>query len=509
MKILNLSITSDWKNLMGFTVNFNRESDIAVLLGKNGSAKSNLLETIIKIFRDIDLKQPSSFSYKIEYSLNNNIVVVEAEINKVAKAKVQDKIISFKELKDNWIPRYIVGYYSGASDRFQELFHEHDKEALKGTLNSASPNEKLSFRRFICARPVHGLFALLAFYLSHDDEIVDFLENYPRIQSFDSALIILEKPKWAKTDSNSENFWGAKGPVGELLKSIKKHSLVPFTRTVNVLTDFRHRTKKELVYLHLPDLDSLHNLAAEYGQDPRAFFQALDTMRLSDLIADFRVRVRVKGASAAIHTRQLSEGEQQLLTVLGLMKFTQDEGSLYILDEPDTHLNPAWGLDYLERLRKIGGINKNSHTILATHDPLLVAGLLKEEIKVLSRDKNGIVSAIEPEESPRGTGVAGVLTSELYGLESQLDNFSLKVLKRIYEISLLEDYPQKQKHLKRLRKIVPGLTATDTSPDPYRNIAKLAYKNAVDKIVLSDITSDLKINAIENLANYLYKESSK
>lgn len=509
MKILNLSITSDWKNLKGFTVNFNKDSDIAVLLGKNGSAKSNLLETIIKIFRDIDLKQPSPFSYNIEYSLNNNIVVVEADINKVARAKVQNKNISFKDLKDNWIPRYIVGYYSGASDRFQELFHEHDKEALKGTLSSVNPNEKLSFRRFICARPVHGLFALLAFYLSHDDEIVDFLENYPRIESFDSALIILEKPKWAKTDSSSENFWGAKGPVGELLKSIKKHSLVPFTRSVNVLTDFRHRTKKELVYLHLPDLDSLHNLASEYGQDPRAFFQALDTMRLSDLIADFRVRVKVKGASAAIHTRQLSEGEQQLLTVLGLMKFTQDEGSLYILDEPDTHLNPAWGLDYLDRLRKIGGINKNSHTILATHDPLLVAGLLKEEIKVLSRDNNGIVSAIEPEESPRGTGVAGVLTSELYGLESQLDNFSLKVLKRIYEISMLEDYPQKQKHLKRLRKIVPGLTATDTSPDPYRNIAKLAYKNAVDKIVLSDTTSDIKIKAIENLASYLYKESSK
>lgn len=509
MKILKLSITSEWKNLQGFTVNFNRGSDIAVLLGKNGSSKSNLLETLIKIFRDIDLKQPSPFSYYIEYFLNNENVIVEAQKNKVAKGKVEGKNIALNDLRNKWIPRYIVGYYSGASDRFQELFHEHDKEALKGTLNSINPEDKLSFRRFICARPVHGLFALLAFYLSHDDGIVSFLKDYPRIESFDSALIVLEKPKWAKPGATSENFWGAKGPVGDLLKSIKRHSLAPFTRNVSVLTDFRHRTKKEFLYLHLPDLTALHNLSSEYGQDPRAFFQALDTMRLSDLISDFRVRVRVKGADSAIHTRQLSEGEQQLLTVLGLMRFTQDEGSLYILDEPDTHLNPAWGLDYLDRLRSIGGINKNSHTILATHDPLLVAGLLKEEIIILSRSENGHISAIEPDESPRGTGVAGVLTSELYGLESQLDTFSLKVLKRIYEVSLVENYSQKQRHLNRLRKIVPGLTATDTSPDPYRNIAKLAYKQAIDMVVNSEIESDVKLKAIENLASYLYQEAKQ
>jgi hypothetical protein len=98
------------------------------------------------------------------------------------------------------------------------------------------------------------------------------------------------------------------------------------------------------------------------------------------------------------------------------------------------------------------------------------------------------------------------LTSELYGLESQLDSFSLKVLKRIYEISQLDNYPQKTKHLSRLRKIVPGLTATDTSPDPYRNIAKLAYQEALALIVEADTDVDLKYKAIENLAALLYQQ---
>jgi len=236
-------------------------------------------------------------------------------------------------------------------------------------------------------------------------------------------------------------------------------------------------------------------------------FQALDTMRLSELIEDFRVRVRVVGAAGAIHTRQLSEGEQQLLTVLGLMRFTRNVGSLYLLDEPDTHLNPSWVVEYLERLRTIGGIERNSHTILVTHDPLQVAGLLKEEIRVLIRRSDGRIIAMEPEENPRGTGVAGVLTSPLYGLESQLDNFSLRILKRIYDVSSEPRSEKRTRHLRRLRKLLPAIETAETSPDPYRNIARDAYQIAQNQVLESDERSDRKKKIIDHLAARLVEEA--
>jgi len=503
MRIDKLTIKSEWKNLNGFSIDFDETRDIAVIIGKNGSSKSNLLEAIIRIFRDIDLKQASDFAYSIEYSLGKVAVHVEAETGKQAKGTVDGKAVSHESLRTEWVPRYVVGYYSGTSDRFKELFLYHDKLALDETLKK-STGDKLPFRRFTLARPVHGLFALLAFYLSNDKQVIDFLKDFPRIDAFDSTLLILHAPDWARAGAKAEDFWGAKGPVRDLLEIFRKYSLAPFVHEVP--RDFRNRGKKEVMYLYLPNLATLHELAAEYGDDPKALFQALDTMRLSRLIDDFKVKVRIKGTTRAVHTRQLSEGEQQLLTVLGLMRFTQDEGSLYLLDEPDTHLNPAWGLEYLDRLRSIGGINKNSHTILATHDPLLVAGLVKEEIRVLTRtSKNGVV-AIEPEESPRGTGVANVLTSQLYGLESQLDNFSLKVLKRMYEVSMMENYPLRERHLARLYKLAPALAPTDSYADPYRNIAKVAFENALDRIVTSDKPGNWKEDAIKKVTSYLYEE---
>lgn len=512
MRIDTLEIKSPWKNLEGLKVDFDESCDIAVIIGRNGSAKSNLLESIIMIFRNIDLGDVAPFSYEIRYVLREESVSVQAEVGQQPIALVSARKISLSSLKRDWTPKYVVGYYSGVSDRFEELFRRHDRRALDATLKESggkgSP-AKLEFRRFICARPVHGLFALLAFYFSDDVQIAEFLKSHPRIESFDSALLTVRKPVWAKGKVGADEFWGAKGPVRDLLDAFRRHSLAPIARRITVKPDFRTKEDRDVMHLFIPDIAALRELAAEYHSDPRALFQALDTMRLSGLIEDFRVRVRVKGATGPIHTRQLSEGEQQLLTVLGLMRFTQDEGSLYVLDEPDTHLNPKWGIEYLGHLRKIGGIQRNSHTILATHQPLLVAGLRKEEIRVMSRNSEGRIAALMPEDSPRGTGVAGVLTSPLYGLESQLDEFSLRVLKKIYAVATKDHTPQRAQRLQRLRQLVPSLVTAESSPDPYKNIARDAYKIAMNRLVADDSSIDLKVVAVAKLADMLYERAKE
>ena len=414
MRVDSLEIKSRWKNLGGFRIDFDETRYIAVIIGKNGTAKSNLLEALITIFRDLDLKEPCSFTYEIKYVIEGKKVLLQGELGKQPAAEVDGEAVSLDQVRDRWSPRYLVGYYSGVSDRFEELFAKHDLKARDLTLvppSRTSKPQRLELRRFIYARPVHGLFALLAFYFAKDEEVTAFLRELPRVEAFDSALLVVHKPTWAKKGTSPKNFWDAKGPVRDLLECIRAHSLAPFSREVRVKRDFAKTETRELVYLYLPDLRALDAVAAEYDYDPNSLFQALDTMRLSGLIEDFRVRVRVIGAIGAIHTRQLSEGEQQLLTVLGLMRFTRNAGSLYLLDEPDTHLNPSWEVEYLERLRKVGGVDRNSHTILATHNPMLVAGLRREEVRVLIRLQDGRIVATKPEVHPRGTGVAGVLTS--------------------------------------------------------------------------------------------------
>ena len=72
--------------------------------------------------------------------------------------------------------------------------------------------------------------------------------------------------------------------------------------------------------------------------------------------------------------------------VLGLLRFTREDESLFLLDEPDTHLNPAWSVQYLEFLKTIGGLGENGHVIMATHDPLVICGLTREQVRIMLRD---------------------------------------------------------------------------------------------------------------------------
>ena len=144
--------------------------------------------------------------------------------------------------------------------------------------------------------------------------------------------------------------------------------------------------------------------------------------------------------TAPLPFESLSEGEQQLLMVLGLLRFTQEDEALFLLDEPDTHLNPAWSQRYLELLKEVGGMTGSSHVVMATHDPLVVSSLKKEQVRISSRDEEtGEISAEQPRDDPRGMGVAGLLTSDIYGLRSQLDVYTLDLIERQRELSAREE----------------------------------------------------------------------
>src|SRR5437773_2178088 len=82
MRIDRLALT-DFKNLCPFEVDFDETSTRQVVVGRNGVGKSNLLEALAWIFRDLDLEEDSAFSYEIEYLCNRHFIKVRSsETNK-------------------------------------------------------------------------------------------------------------------------------------------------------------------------------------------------------------------------------------------------------------------------------------------------------------------------------------------------------------------------------------------------------------------------------------------
>lgn len=462
-----------FKNLQDFAIDFDEQSSTTVLVGRNGTGKSNLLEALTIIFADLDLGADPSFDYVLDYVCHGRKVTIEAIPRDHARATVDGTAVPYKKLAQvhgqRCLPNYVFGYYSGPSNRMEEHFKKHQERFYRDLLDG----KEQPLRPLFYARPIHSQFVLLAFFLKEEEETRQFLRDHLGIDGLDSVLFVMNEPSW-KSREGDERFWKARGTVSQFLDRLYALALAPLRLEQRVSTGFRKTTSREHLYLYLKGVTTLRGLAEHYNTQ-QELFKALESTYISDLISEVRIRVKARNVDGSLTFRELSEGEQQLLMVLGLLRFTKEDESLFLLDEPDTHLNPAWSLRYLEFLRQIAGTQENSHIIMATHDPLVIAGLSRSQVQIMRRnDESGEITAQWPTDDPKGMGVSGLLTSEVYGLRSELDLETLRLLdeKRALAAKVTLTDAERDR-LRELDDQLGGLDFTTTIRDPmYKKFAE-------------------------------------
>jgi predicted ATP-binding protein involved in virulence len=452
----------DFKNLKQFEINLDPNEINTILLGQNATGKSNFIEALVLIFKYLDLeKEPPkeiNLKYKIEYVCRDKKIVVDCLNGKYSFHTGNKQIVDGKEdwlveekglskaeffrKKNDYLPKYVFTYYSGISNRLKNHFDEHQKKFYKKIIEEDATRENVDeLRRMFYVQLVHSYFVLMAFFAHEDENTKNFLQKYLLIEDMESILFKFHNPAWAGAKKFQDNFmWRARGLVREFLDKLWELSLAPIYIEESNKESFRDKgnKKKEFLYLFIKDKDSLQTLAKFYTGGNTELFKALESTYISDLINEVRVRVKKRNVDGSITFKELSEGEQQLLTVLGLIKFTRDEETLILLDEPDTHLNPLWKWEYLDLLKKVveddTPTEKNTNTtqiILNTHDPLVIGSLDKNQVRIFKRDvETGRILVEQPDVSPKGLGVAGILTSELFGLPTILDKGTQEKLNR-------------------------------------------------------------------------------
>lgn len=459
-----------------------------------------MLEALVVIFRDLDLEEETEFNYEIEYQCKNNLLKVEGGKNTKGKFQFYKgvklkgstaynvKPISktlIKKNKSDYLPKYVFSYYSGVSNRLLEHFDKHQKrfydELIKGI--DAPP------RPLFYARQIHSYFVLMAFYAFSDEKASKFLKKFLGIVGLESVLFVLKKPVWAKSKTEALDFWKAKGVVREFLDELFKSAMAPIVHEDTVREDFRRSHKQEQLYLYISNQEKLEKIASKYLTNAE-FFKSLESTYISDLIQEVRVKVKKENIHGDITFKELSEGEQQLLTVIGLLRFTKEEESLILLDEPDTHLNPLWKWKYMNLLEEYSGKEETSQILMTTHDPLVIGGLTKEEIRIFQSvkkiDEDGEeyqqVETFEPDFDPKGLGVAGILRSPLFNLPSDMDEESFNALSRKRELEVLERdnklNEEQKEELQNLTYRLSKIGFDKVQRDPlYDKFVKAVYEN--------------------------------
>ena len=525
------------------------------LIGQNGTGKSNLIEALITIFRDVDLDREAAFDYTLEYSIRGHAVRIEADTAKQkrpyvwvdGKAESQGHLLKNREL----LPAHIFAYYSGRNERIEALFQEHQRrfnqrqvittdevlseqllENFTGSEADIRAVEEAKRRResrlkqagddrlrrlFYC-RGGHSQLVLLACLLSDDPVFQKVLKNL-HIESLESALFVLKEPhrlrekrRGGKFDEQELNegdprFWYARGNVvSEFLDKLWQVAWAPIEQEATKQIDFRGRSEKQKqLYLFVPSQDKLKQLGELVGGTD-SFFRYAEGAYIGDLIDEVRITVKKRDEHGGkVSFTQLSEGELQMLTVLGLMRITREDHCLFLLDEPDTHLNPIWKLRYFDDIEGVldqpsdftlsGRLVLSSTTyqvqsqvLITTHDPMMVGSLKREQVHILRRDGGRTVVDV-PDEHPQGMGVTGLLKSELFGLSSTLDIETERRLFRRNELFVKSPRtPEEEAELSRLSAELADLgfsTADFRDPDYALFVRKMAQHRRFRKPTLT------------------------
>ena len=461
MRLQELYI-KDYKVLKDFTLTFDEESAVSVLIGENGSGKSTVLEAIAVIFNELSLfldnklKEQSIFEYIISYAIWNrrplselstgsdhleqSLVDINYSYNKGFQFRVNESKVSLNEFKrrhkvGRLLPSKVFLYYSGLVNYLQNLAdhrnESYSRELRRQKLNIEtykSPEERL----FHYISPQHYAISLLCLLIADDQESPitligkEFKHNY----TLEGIKIVLRRTEKFNSSESYERFWGAEGALAELMQMLSLYTDLG-------RPDFPYGEERELdqVTLSFSGLTALRDIQNQNNLSDYEFaivlFHLLESLVYEGYLSE--VDLLINRGDNIIEYNRLSEGERHRFTILTLSYLfnqEQEENNVFLLDEPDAYLHPTWQVKFIESIQD--DVSPLNQYLIATHSPLLLnyADIHKVHVKQLA---NGKASQYIPRYA--GRDIATVLY-ELMGVEERPTDVRNQLVKLF---SLVED----------------------------------------------------------------------
>ncbi len=513
--------------LVDFEINFNtiNGGSSTILIGENGTGKSTMLETILEILMSFDSPsiekniyydyqieyEYAQKSYKIEKTERNYRIVTGENICEGSYSKVR----TFAKLHSIF-PQRILAFYSGANNKMAtHIAHvnNHYYRLCKKTLAKFLKAMNDDTERFLpefpkrkynyCNEELTPIY-LASILCGHDTFEKRYLMDSCKFESIEYVDIIInvDKVEWIFGRGKFEGDI----PTGlYYLTDFIDHRFTDILRR-GFIYSAMGKSVFEVKEFGSLGIDSIAILE---------FFEKLHTL------FDAQYEVVVKQGASSIKCSKMSEGQRQLIKILGMLGISKTEDCLVLMDEPDAHMNPKWKYEIKDTMDKSLQGAINTQAIIATHDPLVINGVSKEFIRIFTHNQalitnNGYyyTSVVAPTEDTEGLGIDGLLQSEYYGLPSVLDSetkekmdkkHSLLVKQREgniteYEKQLLLELTSELENMTFARNI-----PTDSYYDEYVAAMHKIYSERPKALLTADDIAERNAKAEEILKGLLEK----
>lgn len=353
MKLKKIWINS-FKNIHNLELDFSIRNGTTVLIGNNGSGKSNILEAISSIFYLLLYGDVKDFpgQFEITYEINTSEINISNHPDITYKikdtGKTRYKNITNKILIDNdFLPSQVIALYSGEELRLWNNFYKKSYlEYSKGIRYNQIPIEKN--QKMIYINKYYWDIALLTMFASsiQVNDIISIGELKSIKLYFNQKTI----SKFSKTNQNRVT------DIMNLLSKGENESISSLDEFIN-LVDFE--THERLFNI----------LAASYlPENP-------DDKLITKIELIFE---------NDLSTNDLSEGEKKKILLRLAISILSDSNSLLLLDEPDSYLHIANKYQIKDMLHEYDELE----TILTTHSPTLTHIFDEQHIIMINNGRN-------------------------------------------------------------------------------------------------------------------------
>ena len=347
MKLKSLWL-KDYKNLKDFHLDFEKGNGLSILIGNNGSGKSNVLEAISGIIAEWYGK--SSYKFDTDYEVIYDKDNLEFRLNRNGRYKRVNPFINNHE----FLPTKVIATYTGENPHLYENFYKQFKRSSK---------------MLYCDKNLWTVsFLILVLYSYKYTDIAHFLkEEFNIIDGTAISITIKLKADYYSVEKDVEN----------LIDQINNNDFPEeFTLSLDDLRMRLGRSKND---------DDLY-------YQPRELFDIFSRAcnRVHPMISQLDIII-----DSHINVSDFSEGEKKLILIKAILEFIADEDSLLLLDEPDANVHESRKVYLYHQIKKYAS-DYSRQIIMTTHSPIIAKMASKNELIYLE-SKKGKVEEIETE----------------------------------------------------------------------------------------------------------------
>lgn len=468
-------------------VNIEKGPYVTLLIGPNGTGKSQLLETLIKIFnilvasKEIGNKvQNFESDFFLEYQIGKEFVTIKS-IKNIDSILLNGKDISITQVPT---PSKILASAINLNDRYPFLTNQNKTKnskyeylGIRTASNNAFRNYNTLIDRFSRSllkkdnlKRYKSIFDLLGLKprisivykagknltINRKNENVDYLTNDSQLdEKFKKILsgietknrFLIRKDKYSRVISKPEN-----------LKLVTE-----FFKSLNISSS---SSKKAIKYESNVEFKDIKKI--DFFKNESKALQLIRDLELFDVEKLILHRKKSKYAFD-----QASSGEHNILSGLINIISTIENNSVVFIDEPEISLHPNWQIKYMGLLQSTFSDFEDCHFIISTHSHFLVSDLIPEKSSIISlhNDEKGEVCNETLEFDPYGWSAENILY-RVFGVSTARNHYLEMDLRE-----LLSKVSQKSDDFQRMEEIVESLKKFQlTSDDPLLKIIETAEK---------------------------------